>query len=232
MSRKRNNEEDFIPKSLEPKTRNQSNYIRCIETYTLTIGLSVAGTGKTYIAVCKAAEMFLKGKVKKIVITRPMVECGEKIGFLPGDIEEKSDPYLRHIYDILQKYFSKQQLKDMKQNDEIEICPLAFMRGRTFDDAFVILDEGQNATYAQLKMFITRIGVGSTVVINGDVTQSDLPTRHKYDITDFVEKVKHDKDVAVARLYEEDIVRSGFVQRIVCLLQAKDEEEDNEEKSN
>ena len=108
MSR-RKNEEDFNPNRLSPKTKNQANYIKCIETYTLTIGLSVAGTGKTYIAVCKAAEMYLTGRVKKIIITRPMVECGEKMGYLPGDIEEKSDPYVRHIYDILQKYFTRSE---------------------------------------------------------------------------------------------------------------------------
>lgn len=221
MARKSKIEEpktELIRQRLKPKSSNQEKYIRSIETYTLTICLSVAGAGKTFIAVSKAAEMLVDGRIKKVVISRPIIECGGKLGFLPGTVLEKVDPYMRAIYDVLRRYFTSQQLHKLIEDGIIEICPLEYMRGRTFDDCVVILDECQNAKYVQLKMIVTRVGENCRLIINGDYTQSDLEFAHKGDIFKFIDKLKDKEDIAIVRMNADDVQRSSFVQKIVEYL--------------
>lgn len=221
MARKSKIEEsktELIRQRLKPKSSNQEKYIRSIETYTLTICLSVAGAGKTFIAVSKAAEMLIDGRIKKVVISRPIIECGGKLGFLPGTVLEKVDPYMRAIYDVLRRYFTSQQLHKLIEDGIIEICPLEYMRGRTFDDCMVILDECQNAKYVQLKMIVTRVGENCRLIINGDYTQSDLEAAHKGDIFRFIDRLKDKEDIAIVRMNTDDVQRSSFVQKIVEYL--------------
>ena len=202
-------------KPIKCKTVGQKNYVAAVEKNTITFGVGPAGTGKTYLAVCLAVAAYKGKEVEKIILTRPAVEAGEKLGFLPGDLQTKVDPYLRPLYDALQELFGLETYQKLMEKGVIEVAPLAYMRGRTLSDAFVILDEAQNATREQMKMFLTRLGEGSKMVVTGDLTQTDLPDgktsglKHAVKILDGVE------EIAVCKLSEKDVVRHPLVSRIV-----------------
>ncbi len=202
-------------KPVKCKTVGQKTYVDAVKRNTVTFGVGPAGTGKTYLAVCLAVAAYKSKEVEKIILTRPAVEAGEKLGFLPGDLQTKVDPYLRPLYDALQEMFGPEAYQKLMEKGVIEVAPLAYMRGRTLSEAFVILDEAQNATREQMKMFLTRLGEGSKMVITGDLTQTDLPEgktsglRHAVRILDGVE------DIAVVKLSEKDVVRHPLVSRIV-----------------
>ena len=202
-------------KPVKPKTIGQKNYCNAIKQNTITIGVGPAGTGKTYLAVAMAVTSFRAHEVNRIILTRPAVEAGEKLGFLPGDLQSKVDPYLRPLYDALFDMLGAETYQKYLERGNIEVAPLAYMRGRTLDDSFIILDEAQNTTPAQMKMFLTRIGFGSKVIVTGDRTQKDLPK----DVTsglDVALKVLKDIDeIAVCRLSSKDVVRHPLVQKIV-----------------
>ena len=202
-------------KEISAKTANQSHYLKEICEHTITFGIGPAGTGKTFLAVASAVRELTQGSVSRIVLTRPVVEAGEHLGFLPGDIGQKVDPYVRPLYDALDELLGAEKVAKLMDKNIVELAPLAYMRGRTLNDAFIILDEAQNTTTQQMKMFLTRIGFGSQAVITGDVTQIDLPTstpsglRHAIDILGKV------KDLSICHLTDADIVRHPLVQRIV-----------------
>lgn len=202
-------------KPIKPKTKGQSAYVEAIENNTVTFGIGPAGTGKTYLAVAMAVKAFKKKEVNRIVITRPAIEAGEKLGFLPGDLQEKVDPYLRPLFDALNDIFGPETLARIREKNLIEVAPLAYMRGRTLDNSFIILDEAQNTTKDQMKMFLTRFGFGSKVVVNGDITQIDLP-RGKMSGLEHASHILRDmKDVAVMRLSTADVVRHRLVMQIL-----------------
>lgn len=202
-------------KQIKCKTVGQKHYVDAIKKNTVVFGIGPAGTGKTYLAVCLAVAA-LKGKqVEKIILTRPAVEAGEKLGFLPGDLQTKVDPYLRPLYDALQEMLGLENYAKYMERGVIEIAPLAYMRGRTLNNAFIILDEAQNTTREQMKMFLTRMGEGSKVVVTGDLTQIDLPEGKKSGLKQAVSVLKGIEDIAICRLTDKDIVRHPLVMQIV-----------------
>ncbi len=216
-------------KYIRCRTLGQRAYVSAIRKNTLTFGIGPAGTGKTYLAVAMAVAAYKSGAVDKIILTRPAIEAGEKLGFLPGDLQTKVDPYLRPLYDALQELFGVDNYATLIERGIIEIAPLAYMRGRTLSNAFIILDEAQNATNEQMKMFLTRFGEGSKVVVNGDLTQADLPRGVTGGLSRAVDILKDLEGVDVCVLTEKDVVRHELVQRIV-LAYAEREKEDNGKK--
>ena len=202
-------------KPIKPKTLGQKKYVDAIREKMIPFGLGPAGTGKTYLAMAMAITAFKRNEVGRIILTRPAIEAGEKLGFLPGDLQSKIDPYLRPLYDALYQIMGAESFIKNSEKGLIEVAPLAYMRGRTLDNAFIILDEAQNTTPAQMKMFLTRIGFGSKVVITGDSTQKDLPAGQTSGLDVAVSVVKNLEDISICRLTSRDVVRHPLVQRIV-----------------
>lgn len=202
-------------KVVKAKTLGQKNYVKAIEKNTIVMGVGPAGTGKTYLAVAMAVKAFKAHEVNKIILTRPAVEAGEKLGFLPGDLQNKVDPYLRPLYDALFDMFGADTFAKHMEKGTIEVAPLAYMRGRTLDDSFIILDEAQNTTREQIKMFLTRLGFNSKMVITGDITQIDLPDSNKLGLIDAMRILKNVDDIAVMHFTEKDVVRHKLVQDII-----------------
>ncbi|MFK8242086.1 MULTISPECIES: PhoH family protein [unclassified Facklamia] len=202
-------------RAIRAKNYGQLQYVKHINQHDITFGIGPAGTGKTFLAVVLAVQALREGKVKKIILTRPAVEAGESLGFLPGDLKEKVDPYLRPVYDALYTVLGTEQTNRLMDRGIIEIAPLAYMRGRTLDDAFVILDEAQNTTIAQMKMFLTRLGFGSKMIINGDQTQIDLPKGVKSGLIDATYKLKNIKQIAIVSFDAFDVVRHPVVGAII-----------------
>ena len=199
-----------------------------IEKNSITFGVGPAGTGKTYLAVAMAVKAFKSGAVSRIILTRPAVEAGEKLGFLPGDLQNKVDPYLRPLYDGLFDMMGAETYQKLLEKGVIEVAPLAYMRGRTLDDSFIILDEAQNTTREQMKMFLTRMGVNSKVVVTGDITQIDLPSDKKSGLKDAMTVLKNIDDIAIVRLSEKDVVRHKLVQDIVLAYEKYADDKANE----
>ncbi|MBR1554222.1 MAG: PhoH family protein [Oscillospiraceae bacterium] len=202
-------------KVVRPKTVGQKKYVDAIRKNTITLGIGPAGTGKTYLAVAMAVKAFKAHEVQKIILTRPAVEAGEKLGFLPGDLQNKVDPYLRPLYDALFDMFGAETFARHTEKNIIEVAPLAYMRGRTLDDAFIILDEAQNTTSEQIKMFLTRLGSQSKMVITGDITQIDLPEKRRSGLIEAMKILKNIDDIAIMRFSEKDVVRHKLVQDII-----------------
>ena len=203
-------------KPIKAKTLGQQRYLRAIEKHTITLGVGPAGTGKTYLAVAEAVAAFRAKTVNRIILTRPAVEAGERLGFLPGDLQNKVDPYLRPLYDALFDMLGPETYTKYLERGNIEVAPLAYMRGRTLDDSFIILDEAQNTTREQMKMFLTRLGFGSKIVITGDITQIDLPRDKVSGLKDAMRVLEGVEDIAICRLSASDVVRHALVQRIVA----------------
>ena len=202
-------------KPIKAKTLGQQKYMKAIAKNTVTIGVGPAGTGKTYLAVAAAVAAFRERTVNRIILTRPAVEAGERLGFLPGDLQDKVDPYLRPLYDALFDMLGPETYQKYVERGSIEVAPLAYMRGRTLDDSFIILDEAQNTTREQMKMFLTRLGFGSKIVITGDVTQIDLPEDKVSGLKDAIRVLEGVDDIAVCRLTAADVVRHALVQEII-----------------
>ena len=202
-------------RQIHPRTAGQQEYVDAIATNELVFGIGPAGTGKTFLAFAMAVAALKKEAIKKIVLVRPAVEAGESLGFLPGDIEAKINPYLRPLLDALRDIIDYEQFKRYTEQDVIEVIPLAYMRGRTLNDAFIILDEAQNASIAQMKMFLTRMGIGSKIVVAGDITQIDLPSHQKSGLVDAVKRLRNIAGFQSVELTESDIVRHRLVQEIV-----------------
>ncbi len=200
---------------VKPKTLGQRKYLDAIKNNTITIGVGPAGTGKTYLAVAQAVSAFRAKQVNRIILTRPAVEAGERLGFLPGDLQQKIDPYLRPLYDALFDMLGAENFQKCQERGDIEVAPLAYMRGRTLDDSFIILDEAQNTTSEQMKMFLTRLGFNSKAVVTGDITQIDLPDGKKSGLKDAVKILKNIDDIAIIRLSDRDVVRHRLVQEII-----------------
>lgn len=200
---------------IKSKTLGQKQYIESIRKNTITFGIGPAGTGKTYLAVAMAVKAFKNKEVSRIILTRPAVEAGEKLGFLPGDLQNKVDPYLRPLYDALYDMFGFETYQKHFEKGAIEIAPLAYMRGRTLDDSFIILDEAQNTTPEQMKMFLTRIGMNSRAIVTGDITQIDLPEGKKSGLKDAERILKNIDDIGICHLTEKDVVRHALVQKII-----------------
>ena len=209
-------------KPIKAKTVGQQTYMKAILDNTITIGVGPAGTGKTYLAVAAAVAAFRERTVNRIILTRPAVEAGERLGFLPGDLQNKVDPYLRPLYDALYDMLGPETFQKYQERGSIEVAPLAYMRGRTLDDSFIILDEAQNTTREQMKMFLTRLGFGSKIVITGDVTQIDLPDDKVSGLKDAVRVLEGVKDIAICRLTSADVVRHALVQRIINAYEKAD----------
>ncbi len=203
-------------KPIKAKTLGQQRYMKAIMNNTITIGVGPAGTGKTYLAVAAAVAAFREKSVNRIILTRPAVEAGERLGFLPGDLQNKVDPYLRPLYDALFDMLGPETYQKYLEKGNIEVAPLAYMRGRTLDDSFIILDEAQNTTREQMKMFLTRLGFGSKIVITGDVTQIDLPTDKTSGLKEALKVLENIPDIAICRLSPTDVVRHALVQSIVA----------------
>lgn len=201
---------------VKAKTLGQQRYMKAISKNTITIGVGPAGTGKTYLAVAAAVAAFREKAVNRIILTRPAVEAGERLGFLPGDLQNKVDPYLRPLYDALYDMLGAETYQKYLERGNIEVAPLAYMRGRTLDDSFIILDEAQNTTREQMKMFLTRLGFGSKIVITGDITQIDLPSDKVSGLKDAVRILDNVPDIAICRLTASDVVRHALVQRIIA----------------
>ena len=202
-------------KAIAPKTKGQYSFVKAVEDNAIVFAIGPAGTGKTYLAVIRAVSAMKKGEVKRIVLTRPAVEAGESLGFLPGDLKEKVDPYLTPLYDALHDMLGVEQTEKLIEKGTIEIAPLAYMRGRTLDDSFVILDEAQNTTPAQMKMFLTRLGFNSKMVITGDNTQIDLKTGTKSGLDDAANILKDIEGIKIIHLTSDDVVRNPLVQKII-----------------
>ena len=200
---------------VRPRTPNQQKYTDAIDAHDLTFGVGPAGTGKTYLAVACALRALESRKVEKVILSRPVVEAGERLGFLPGDLMEKVNPYLRPLYDAFLAMLGPERFRAWRDNDVVEIVPLAYMRGRTFEDAFMILDEAQNTTPEQIKMFLTRMGTGSKAVVTGDLTQNDLPARSESGLQRVIKVLKGVDGVATIALNETDVVRHPLVKRII-----------------
>ena len=210
-------------KPIKPKTLGQKRYVEAVKSNTITLGVGPAGTGKTYLAVAAAVAAFRAKEVNRIILTRPAVEAGERLGFLPGDLQSKVDPYLRPLYDALFDMLGAENYQKYLERGNIEVAPLAYMRGRTLDDSFIILDEAQNTSREQMKMFLTRLGFGSKIVITGDITQIDLPSDKVSGLKEAMRVLKGVEDIAICRLGEADVVRHVIVQRIIKAY----EEDDN-----
>ena len=202
-------------KIVRPRTVGQKKYIESIGQNTIVLGIGPAGTGKTYLAVAMAVKAFRNHEIKKIILTRPAVEAGEKLGFLPGDLQDKVDPYLRPLYDALFDMFGAESFQRYMEKGIIEVAPLAYMRGRTLDEAFIILDEAQNTTSEQIKMFLTRLGNESKMVITGDITQIDLPDSRRSGLVEAMKVLKGIDDICIHKFTEKDVVRHKLVQDII-----------------
>ena len=202
-------------KPIKAKTLGQKKYIESIKNNTIVIGVGPAGTGKTYLAVAMAVSAFRAKQVNRIILTRPAVEAGEKLGFLPGDLQQKVDPYLRPLYDALFDMLGPESFQKYQERGNIEVAPLAYMRGRTLDDSFIILDEAQNTTPEQMKMFLTRLGFGSKIVVTGDITQIDLPDGKKSGLVEVIKILKNVDDIHTVKFSEKDVVRHKLVQDII-----------------
>ena len=208
---------------IRPKSAAQQLYVEAIRTHDLTFGIGPAGTGKTYLAMAMAAAALMQKKVKRIVLARPAVEAGEKLGFLPGDLAEKVNPYLRPLYDALNDMLEFERVEQLRDRGQIEVAPLAFMRGRTLTDSFVILDEAQNATSEQMRMFLTRLGFGSKAVVTGDITQTDLPAGARSGLREARELLTGVEGISFCRFSDVDVVRHPLVQKIVVAYEQRDE---------
>lgn len=213
-------------KSIRPKTLNQKKYVDAIDNKTVVFGIGPAGSGKTYLAVAKAVQALQAKQVNRIVLTRPAVEAGEHLGFLPGTLSEKIDPYLRPLYDALQDMIDPEKIPKLMTNGSIEVAPLAYMRGRTLNDSFIILDEAQNTSPEQMKMFLTRLGFGSKMVVTGDVTQIDLPAGTKSGLKVVKDILETVEDLEFINLTSEDVVRHKLVSRIVEAYETWDQKSD------
>ncbi len=211
-------------KIVKPKTLGQKAYVDAMRKNTIVLGVGPAGTGKTYLAVAMAVKAFRAHEINRIILTRPAVEAGEKLGFLPGDLQNKVDPYLRPLYDALFDMLGAENFAKQQERGSIEVAPLAYMRGRTLDDSYIILDEAQNTTPEQMKMFLTRLGNNSKIVITGDITQIDLPDPHKSGLIEAVRVLNHIEDIAVCRFSETDVVRHRLVQDIIRAYEKYNEE--------
>ncbi|MBR5022149.1 MAG: PhoH family protein [Oscillospiraceae bacterium] len=209
-------------KPIKAKTVGQQQYMKAIAKNTVTLGVGPAGTGKTYLAVAAAVAAFRERTVNRIILTRPAVEAGERLGFLPGDLQNKVDPYLRPLYDALYEMLGPETFQKYQERGSIEVAPLAYMRGRTLDDSFIILDEAQNTTKEQMKMFLTRLGFGSKIVITGDVTQIDLPSDKISGLKDALRVLEGVQDIAICRLTAADVVRHSLVQKIIDAYEKAD----------
>jgi phosphate starvation-inducible PhoH-like protein len=215
--------------SIKPRSPNQALYLRNINTHDIIFGIGPAGTGKSYLAVATAIHALEHDKVRRIILVRPAVEAGENLGFLPGDLEQKIDPYLRPLYDALYELMGFERVHQLLERSVIEVAPLAYMRGRTLNDSFIILDESQNTTIEQMKMFLTRIGFNSTAVITGDITQIDLPRGKRSGLKHVMEVLKNTKDISFTFFNAGDVVRHPLVQKIVEAYHKY--EQDNDEHS-
>ena len=216
-------------RQIRPRTEGQSRYVGAIRKSELVFAVGPAGTGKTYLAVAMAVEALKRREIRRIVLVRPAVEAGESLGFLPGDLQAKINPYLRPLLDALHEMMDYELIKSHMERDVIEVVPLAYMRGRTLNEAFVILDEAQNTSVAQMKMFLTRMGEGSKLVVSGDVTQIDLPPSTRSGLVDAVTRLRKIRGVAIVELDESDIVRHRLVQDIVRAYEDKSERHSKEE---
>lgn len=230
-------EEDFVArtalgKPVKPKTLGQKSYVDKIRKNMITFGVGPAGTGKTYLAMAMAITAFREEEVSRIILTRPAIEAGEKLGFLPGDLQSKVDPYLRPLYDALYNIMGPEQYLANAEKGLIEVAPLAYMRGRTLDNAYIILDEAQNTTPAQMKMFLTRIGFGSKVIVTGDLTQKDLEEGKRSGLEDAMFILKKVEGIAFSELTSEDVVRHPLVQRIVNAYEKDEERKKRENHAN
>ena len=230
-------EEDFVArtalgKPVRPKTLGQKSYVDKIRKNMITFGVGPAGTGKTYLAMAMAISAFREEEVSRIILTRPAIEAGEKLGFLPGDLQSKVDPYLRPLYDALYNIMGPEQYLANAEKGLIEVAPLAYMRGRTLDNAYLILDEAQNTTPAQMKMFLTRIGFGSKVIVTGDLTQKDLEEGKRSGLEDAMFILKNVEGIAFSELTSEDVVRHPLVQRIVNAYEKDEERKKRENHAN
>ena len=230
-------EEDFVArtalgKPVKPKTLGQKSYVDKIRKNMITFGVGPAGTGKTYLAMAMAITAFRQEEVSRIILTRPAIEAGEKLGFLPGDLQSKVDPYLRPLYDALYNIMGPEQYLANAEKGLIEVAPLAYMRGRTLDNAYIILDEAQNTTPAQMKMFLTRIGFGSKVIVTGDLTQKDLEEGKRSGLEDAMFILKNVEGIAFSELTSEDVVRHPLVQRIVNAYEKDEERKKRENHAN
>ncbi len=214
-------------KPIKAKTVGQQVYMKAIMKNTITIGVGPAGTGKTYLAVAAAVSAFRDHTVNRIILTRPAVEAGERLGFLPGDLQTKVDPYLRPLYDALYDMLGAETFQKYQERGAIAVAPLAYMRGRTLDDSFIILDEAQNTTREQMKMFLTRLGFGSKIVITGDVTQIDLPDDKVSGLKDAIRVLDGVKDIAICRLTSADVVRHALVQEIINAYEKASKKEES-----
>jgi phosphate starvation-inducible protein PhoH and related proteins len=214
----------FGKRQVQPKSMNQRRYLDAIEKYDMVFGIGPAGTGKTYLAVAMAVSALNNKKVNRIILARPAVEAGERLGFLPGTLQEKVDPYLRPLYDALYDLMDQEKVDRYLEKNVIEIAPIAFMRGRTLNDSFIILDEAQNTTSEQMKMFVTRLGFNSKAVITGDITQIDLPNARKSGLVEAAEILKPVEGVSFNYFTEEDVVRHHLVQRIIRAYDARSQQ--------
>ena len=220
----------ILGKPIKPKTVGQKKYVDMITDKMIVFGVGPAGTGKTYLAMAKAITAFKAGEVNRIILTRPAIEAGEKLGFLPGDLQSKVDPYLRPLYDALYEIMGAETFMKNMEKGLIEVAPLAYMRGRTLDNAFVVLDEAQNTTPAQMKMFLTRIGFGSKAIITGDLTQKDLPDSSLSGLDDALRVLKKIDEIGVCYLTSEDVVRHPLVQKIVTAYEEYDKQKEARER--
>ncbi len=210
-------------KPIKAKTAGQSAYVKAVQKHTITLGVGPAGTGKTYLAVAAAVAAFKSRQVNRIILIRPAVEAGERLGFLPGDLQSKVDPYLRPLYDALFEMLGSETFEKYQERGNIEVAPLAYMRGRTLDDSFIILDEAQNTSREQMKMFLTRLGFGSKIVITGDITQIDLPKDQVSGLKEAMRVLNGVEDIAIRRLTGADVVRHALVQRIIQAYEEDDQ---------
>jgi len=209
-------------RAVVPKTRAQKEYVEAIRNHDLTFGIGPAGTGKTYLAMAMAASALVQKRIKRIVLARPAVEAGEKLGFLPGDLAEKVNPYLRPLYDALHDMLDFERAEQLRERGQIEVAPLAFMRGRTLNDSFVILDEAQNATSEQMRMFLTRLGYGSKAVVTGDITQTDLPRGAQSGLREARDLLTGVEGIAFCGFSDADVVRHHLVQKIIVAYEERD----------
>mgnify|MGYP001185610218 CR=1 FL=1 len=212
------------------RSRNQNHFINSMLSKELVFGIGPAGTGKTYLAIAVGVSLFSQGLVEKIVLTRPAVEAGERLGFLPGDMKEKVDPYMQPLYDALNDFLPSKVVSKMYERGSIEIAPLAFMRGRTLKDSFIVLDEGQNASPSQMKMFLTRLGIGSRMVVTGDITQIDLPKGFKSGLVEAYEVLSEMKEISFIKFTDIDIVRHSLVRKIARAYEEKSTQRKSSEK--